>query len=66
VLVAAVLLGYFGLQLSGGVASDLVAGAALKVPASWFTVASWTVAGCALAFGLGLTPMGRRVRAALL
>lgn len=66
VLVALGLLAYFGVQLGGGAASQVLGGAALalKLPESWVAAASWAITACALAFGLRFTPLGRWMRAA--
>lgn len=62
VMVAVVLLGYFGLRQVSGVASEMLTGAAMELPQSWLTVVSWVVTGCALAFGLRFTAIGKRLR----
>jgi hypothetical protein len=64
VVVAVVLLAYFGLQLEGGMAARALTGASWELPESWVAPASWTITACALAFGLRFTPLGRWVRAA--
>lgn len=65
VMVAAVLLGYYVLQYGGGIALDLTAGLAAEEDLPWLPPASWAITACALAFGLGFTPLGRWLRAEL-
>jgi hypothetical protein len=65
VLVAAILLAYFGSRLGGGVMADLSWGATTAEPLAWLTPAYWVVTVCALGFGLRFTALGRWLRAEL-
>lgn len=59
VLVAVVLLGYYGWQFVGGIAPDLLATPAADAGLPWMSPAAWVVTVCALAFGLRYTALGK-------
>lgn len=62
-VVAAVLAGYYGMQVGGDVVQNLSTAAAAEEGQRWVMPVSWTIAAIALAFGLRSTALGRWLRA---